>query len=165
MKFLLIVDIDGTINKMGQHFDEAKVETVAPMMLAKDILDQFHRNGQGKIVYLTGRRRAELKAVTDAWMAKYKFPSADSIVYYTAKYGAWSWDNYYRFKHTEVEKIIKKHPGLVPVVIDDNESVISYFNAEGCKTFQITKEQDWSIFQDEVLKQDEPGISQTPFLS
>jgi acid phosphatase class B len=164
MHYILIVDVDGTINKMGQKFDEAKVETVAPMMLAKDILDQFHRSG-GKIFYLTGRRRAELKAATDAWMAKYKFPSADSIVYYTARYGAWSWDNYYRFKRTEIEKIIKKHPGLVPVVIDDNESVLSFSKAAGCKTFRITKEQDWASFQDLVFGQDEPAISQSPFLS
>ena len=164
MKYLLIVDVDGTINYMGQHFDERKVETVAPMMLAKDILDRFQLYGW-KIVYLTGRRRAELKAATDAWMAKYKFPAVDSIVYYTSKYGAWSWDNYYRFKRAEIEKIIKRNPGFEPVVIDDNESVISFSKAAGCKTFLITKEQDWISFQSYILGENEPMISQTPYLT
>lgn len=155
LKYLLIVDVDGTINMMGAKFDAAKVPTIAPMDNAKQILESFKQNG-AKIVYLTGRSEGELKKVTQEWLMRHRFPDPNHVVYFQPKHGPWTWNAYYRFKQIEVQRLARQYPGFVPVVVDDNEDILARLRRAGFNAFMVKQANDWNEFAQRYGKESIP---------
>nr|MDO8087432.1 hypothetical protein [Candidatus Sigynarchaeum springense] len=151
MKYLLIVDLDGTINTMGQQFDIARVPTVLPMENARETLDAFEQAGS-TIFYVTGRMDEQLKAMTDKWLHDHKFAAASSIVYYQSRHGRWTWENYLRFKINEARALAKRHPGHVPVLIDDNADVVARAERAGFDAVLVRQPGDWLALQEKYLR-------------
>jgi acid phosphatase class B len=145
LRYLLIVDVDGTINMMGARFDAAKVPTIAPMANARQILEKFKQNG-AKIVYLTGRSEKDFKHITETWLLRHNFPDPQSVVFFQPKHGDWTWEAYFRFKQVEVEQLARQHPGYVPVIIDDNDDILARLRKAGFDAFKVKQTNDWNDF-------------------
>ena len=150
MRYLLVVDVDGTINQMGQKFDMAKVPTIAPMDNARDVLMKFKKNG-AKIVYLTGRSESDFKTITDAWLRNHGFPDPESVIYFQPKHGSWTWENYLTYKQSEVENLCRHNPGFVPLVVDDSKDILERIQNDGCDAFMIRQPCDWLALYDKYV--------------
>ena len=153
---LLVVDVDGTINMMGAKFDSAKVPTIKPMGNAREILRKFKENG-AKIVYLTGRSESDYKEVTETWLLRHGFPDPQSVVYFQPKYGPWTWEAYFQFKQGEVERLVHQHPGFIPVVVDDNEDILTRLRNAGFDAFMVKQAKDWAVFEQRYGKESVPS--------
>lgn len=151
MKYLLLVDVDGTINTMGQKFDIARVPTVLPMDNARETLEIFQQAGS-KVVYLTGRMDKQLKEATDLWLHDHGFVDADSTVYFQSRHGQWTWENYLRFKIDEARVLSRQHPGRVAILVDDNADVVARARKAGFGAVLIRQPEDWVAFQEKYLR-------------
>nr|MDO8108768.1 hypothetical protein [Candidatus Sigynarchaeota archaeon] len=150
MKYLLIIDVDGTINLMGQKFDITKVPTIPPMENAREILEKFKQSGS-KIVYLTGRSEKDLKIVTANWLHEHGFPDPESIVFFQPRHGPWTWKSYLAFKQMEVDELRRQNPGFVPVVVDDSEDILACLQKIGVEVFKVRQPDDWLEFQQKYM--------------
>ncbi len=151
MKYLLLVDVDGTVNDMGQKFDIARVPTALPMENARETLEAFRQAGS-TIFYVTGRMDEQLKSVTDKWLHDHGFVDASSVVYYQSRHGRWTWENYLRFKIDETRALSKRYPGHVPVLIDDNADVVARAGRAGFDAVLVRQPGDWSALQEKYLR-------------
>jgi len=156
LKYLLIVDVDGTINMMGAKFDTSKVPTIQPMTNAREILRKFKQNG-AKIVYLTGRSEKDYKQVTETWLLRHSFPDPQSVVYFQPKHGDWTWEAYFRFKQVEAEQLARQYPGYVPVIVDDNEDILARLRKAGFDAFMVKQAEDWNEFALKYSKESIPS--------
>ncbi len=150
MKYLLLVDLDGTVNDMGQKFDIARVKSVRPMDNARETLEAFQRAGS-TIIYLTGRMDEQLKETTDTWLHEYGFVDANSVVYFQSRHGQWTWENYLRFKIDEARALSKHHPGHVTLLVDDNDNVIARARKAGFAAALVRQPGDWIALQEQYL--------------
>ncbi|MEX2681192.1 MAG: hypothetical protein Q6373_006300 [Candidatus Sigynarchaeota archaeon] len=151
MKYLLLVDLDGTINTMGQKFDISRVPTVLPMENARETLAAFKQAGS-TIFYVTGRMDEQLKEVTDKWLHDHGFVDASSIVYFQSRHGRWTWENYLRFKIDEARALARQHPGHVPVLIDDNADVVARAEKAGFDAVLVRQPGDWLSLHEKYLR-------------
>jgi hydroxymethylpyrimidine pyrophosphatase-like HAD family hydrolase len=151
MNILLIVDVDGTINTMGQKFDIARVPTVLPMENARETLEAFKQAGS-TIVYLTGRMDEQLKDATDTWLRDHGFVDAGSVIYFQTRHGHWTWENYLRFKVDEARALSKQHPGFVTILVDDNSEVIARARKDGFSAALVRQPGDWIALQQKYLR-------------
>jgi hydroxymethylpyrimidine pyrophosphatase-like HAD family hydrolase len=151
MKYLLLVDVDGTINTMGQKFDITRVPSVLPMDNARETLDAFTQAGS-KVIYLTGRMDTQLKQATEQWLDEHGFVDAGSVVYFQARHGAWTWENYLCFKVVEAASLAKKHPGHVTLVVDDNMDVVERVKKARLGAFLIRRPEDWTTFHEKYMR-------------
>ncbi|MHA1792943.1 MAG: phosphatase domain-containing protein [Promethearchaeota archaeon] len=142
MRYLLIVDIDGTINLMGSHFDVCKVKSIERMPFSKEVLDEFWKK-DSKIIYLTGRTEEELRADTIEWLKKHEFPDLSSIFFYKGDYNQWTWESYINFKKEHVLRLIKEYNGYTPIFIDDNYDILRNIQRLGIHCIRITVPRDW----------------------
>nr|MDO8118372.1 hypothetical protein [Candidatus Sigynarchaeota archaeon] len=104
MKYVVICDIDGTINAMGQTFNFDRAETIEPMAFARESLELFKEHG-ARIVYLTGRGEHGMKEMTERWLRGHQFPEPSSVIYFNSHHGPWTWENYKAFKIRETRSI------------------------------------------------------------
>ncbi|MBN2150399.1 MAG: hypothetical protein JW839_03030 [Candidatus Lokiarchaeota archaeon] len=151
MKYLLLVDMDGTINTMGQRFDIARVPTVLPMGNARETLEAFKQSGS-TIFYVTGRMDEQLKAVTDKWLREHDFVDASSVVYFQSRHGRWTWENYLRFKVDEARALSRQHPGHQTIVIDDNADVVARAGKAGFDAVVVRQPEDWLALHEKYLR-------------
>ncbi|MBD3187788.1 hypothetical protein GF325_13210 [Candidatus Bathyarchaeota archaeon] len=150
--YLLIVDIDGTINEMGQKFDHARVRDIPPMEAAKEVLRAFLKRGS-TIVYLTGRNEVEYKNETLDWLARHGFPGGEAVVFYSKKYGAWTWKSYISFKLSEIAKLERDNENQEILILDDNDSILRAAVKEGRKGFKIRSPRDWHELKARFINQ------------
>jgi phosphoglycolate phosphatase-like HAD superfamily hydrolase len=150
MRYLLIVDVDGTINTMGQQFDIARLGCL-PMDNARETLEAFKQAGS-TIVYLTGRMDEQLKETTDTWLKEHGFIDASSIVYFQSRHGQWTWENYLRFKIDEARVLSKQHPGYTTILIDDNAEVVARAKKAGFDAVLVRQPGDWVALQEKYLR-------------
>ncbi|NMC05924.1 MAG: hypothetical protein GYA24_11970 [Candidatus Lokiarchaeota archaeon] len=132
-------------------FDIARVETVLPMKHAREVLESFHQAGS-LIVYLTGRMDDQLKEITDTWLVENSFVGAGSVVYFQSKHGPWTWKNYLRFKIVEARRLARRHPGYLPVIVDDNEDVVKRARKAGFHVALVRQPADWIALQEKYLR-------------
>ena len=151
MRYLLIIDVDGTINTMGQKFDIARVTTVLPMENARETLEAFKQAGS-TIVYLTGRMDEQLKEVTDTWLKEHNFVDASSIVYFQSRHGHWTWENYLQFKIDEARELSKQYPGYATILVDDNAEVVASARKAGYAAVLVRQPGDWIAFHEKYLR-------------
>jgi hydroxymethylpyrimidine pyrophosphatase-like HAD family hydrolase len=151
MRYLLIVDVDGTINTMGQKFDITRVPTVLPMDNAREALEAF-QNAGSTIVYLTGRMDEQLKSATDTWLQEHGFVNASSTVYFQSRHGHWTWENYLRFKVDEARVLSKQHPDHFTIMVDDNSEVVARARKAGFATALVRQPVDWVALQEKYLR-------------
>ncbi|MHA1681176.1 MAG: LNS2 domain-containing protein [Promethearchaeota archaeon] len=150
--YILAVDIDGTINNMGQKFDPAKILTIEPMNLAKEVLIAFKKEG-ARIVYVTGRQIEEYREATNAWLDKHQFPDKNSIVFFSTKYGEWTWKSYVNYKVNEILKLANRHPESKIIVVDDTTVVLNEMKRRGFDIQKIQSSRDWKELKLRYLAQ------------
>lgn len=148
-KYLLIVDIDGVINTMGQKFHRSKVSSVEPMEGAKEVLKGLKSDG-AKITYLTGRSGKDLFDTTTKWLKEKEFPDAGSTIFFYKDGADWTWEGYLKFKIAEIKKLSEKNPQYTPVILDDHADVLEKLQKIGFNTLLIKKPNDWKKLR-EVL--------------
>ncbi len=142
MKYLVICDIDGTINAMGQSFNYDRAETIEPMAYARESLELFKEHG-AKIIYLTGRGEHSMKEMTERWLQEHQFPEASSVIYFNSQHGPWTWQNYKAFKMRETRSIQESSPGYTVIFLDDNTDVVQEAGAAGHHAHLIRTGDDW----------------------
>ena len=157
MTYLIITDVDGTINKMGQKFNIAAVRTIAPMVNARKTLSLLKDAGN-EIVYLTGREKQKFGLKTILWLYRHNFPDFNHVIFSDLQ--NWTHSAYIKFKISKIHDLIKNYPNLYPVLVENDNDVLGSLNFKDILKFKIEKEKDWEVLYQALARYSSKEIIQ-----